>query len=145
MEECVGVFDYHVKARDLDAFGKLKALTQSIVEASSHIRRLCKNDIASTTIHRLSTCLSFLRAIHANKFEYARRLQQVYPKLLSVSIDKLQRDGSFDKIRCIQDHVVELSQASVQERCQELSRVKQQLPEHIYARRKAGIMRSLKT
>jgi hypothetical protein len=57
-------------------FEKLKILKDSAHRTTKFIRRICGEQVAETTEHKLATAMSFLRAVHVRDLRRAKGLQR---------------------------------------------------------------------
>ena len=113
-------YEYRTKHAELDAFQKLSALKASFKDATRFVKDKCKDEMASTTQHKLSVCLSFIRAIRASTLDVASSLQNKYHRLKEVDVERWNQGDAFQRI---QDHAIELMSTSVKERTQELTSI----------------------
>ena len=142
--------EYKVRCEDFrrcakrlpDSFEKLDIFKESAHVTTSYIRRICKDMEATSIEHRLSMCLSFIRAIYARNYDNARQLQRRCSDLVNVRID----DGTWcsEQFLAVKTQAVALMHADIQERTDELRQMRKNLPAYVIEQKKKGIACALK-
>lgn len=121
---------------------KLSIFKLSVHAASSYIRRLCKDVVASTNEHQLSLYINFIKAIHEGNFVKARDIQSNCQELARVRV--CCNTCSSQEFMIVKEKAAELMQLDVRERADELKAAKNHLPKEIYERKKQSIASMMK-
>ena len=96
-----------------------------------------KDALANTTEHKLAVCMTFIRAIYMCNYEKATSLQLKCSELTKVRVGH----GTIfsQAFTAVKETTAELMRTDIWERYDELRRVQESLPEHMFDERKHGI------
>ena len=98
--------------------------------------------LAETVESRIALSLAFVRAVNEENVTAAEKYQSVYPRLKRVGCGRAALGTS--EYKELLDHIIELSQTSINERVEEMKQLRSSLPDFVYQQRKENIVLRLR-